>query len=77
MENNNIPKPQRGSEITLGDVGRKYVTGAKLTMTEENMAMLASASERATNYGPDPAEFTVKRPDIPETVKGSLVEHSS
>ncbi len=77
MEGNNIPKPQRGSEITLGDVGRKYVSGAKLTMSEENMAMLASARENASNYGPDPAEFKVERPKLPETVVGTIVEHST
>ncbi len=77
MENNTIPKPQRGSEITLGDVGRKYITGAKLSMADENMAMLASAQQNASQYGPDPAEFVVKGPELPETVKGTLVEHAT
>ncbi len=74
---NNIPSPHRGSEIILGDVGRRYAAGQKLSITDENMAMLAATSEKASEYGPDVADFTVQRPDIPETVKGTLAKHST
>ncbi len=73
---NNIPAPHRGAEVILRDVGRRYAAGQKLSMTDENMAMSATAHSSASNYGPDMKEFTVKSPELPEQVKGTLSQHS-
>ncbi len=77
--NDGIPAPRasRGSEIILNEVGRRFVTGANLTMSDENMAIIASAQENAANYGPDTTNFKVNGPELPETVKGTLVKHST
>ena len=56
--------------------GRKYVSGSSLTTAEELMALSASAGEMAKNYGPGPAEMVLKKPELPENVKGILVEHA-
>ena len=73
---NSVVKPVNPNDLVLGIVGRKYVSGSSLTTAEELMALSASAGEMAKNYGPGPAEMVLKRPELPESVKGMLVEHA-
>ena len=73
---NNVVKPVNPNDLVLDIVGRKYVSGSSLTTAEELMALSASAGEMAKNYGPGPAEMVLKRPELPESVKGILVEHA-
>ncbi len=74
---NNIPKPNNGSEIILGDVGRRYAAGQKLSMTDENMAITATTKQNADQFGPSITDFTVSGPELPEQVKGTLAQHST
>ncbi len=71
------PDPVRGSRMILEGAGRRYVTGQNLTIAETNMSVIASAQENANKFGPGPQDFTVSTPDIPESVKGSLVSHGT
>lgn len=73
---NSVVKPVNPNDLVLDIVGRKYVSGSSLTTAEELMALSASAGEMAKNYGPGPAEMVLKRPELPESVKGILVEHA-
>ncbi|MGV6995701.1 hypothetical protein ACUZ9P_07375 [Desulfovibrio sp. QI0430] len=73
---NNVVKPVNPNDLVLDIVGRKYVSGSSLTTAEELMALSASAGEMAKNYGPGPAEMVLKKPELPENVKGILVEHA-
>ena len=71
-----VVKPVNPNDLVLDIVGRKYVSGSSLTTAEELMALSASAGEMAKNYGPGPAEMVLKKPELPENVKGILVEHA-
>lgn len=73
---NSVVKPVNPNDLVLDIVGRKYVSGSSLTTAEELMALSASAGEMAKNYGPGPAEMVLKKPELPESVKGILVEHA-
>ena len=73
---NSVVKPVNTNDLVLDIVGRKYVSGSSLTTAEELMALSASAGEMAKNYGPGPAEMVLKKPELPENVKGILVEHA-
>ena len=73
---NSVVKPVNPNDLVLDIVGRKYVSGSSLTTAEELMALSASAGEMAKNYGPGPAEMVFKKPELPENVKGILVEHA-
>lgn len=73
---NSVVKPVNPNDLVLDIVGRKYVSGSSLTTAEELMALSASAGEMARNYGPGPAEMVLKKPELPENVKGILVEHA-
>ena len=73
---NSVFKPVNPNDLVLDIVGRKYVSGSSLTTAEELMALSASAGEMAKNYGPGPAEMVLKKPELPESVKGILVEHA-
>ena len=73
---NSVVKPVNPNDLVLDIVGRKYVSGSSLTTAEELMALSASAGEMAKNSGPGPAEMVLKRPELPESVKGILVEHA-
>ncbi|KAF5089625.1 MULTISPECIES: hypothetical protein [Desulfovibrio] len=73
---NSVVKPVNPNDLVLDIVGRKYVSGSSLTTAEELMALSASAGEMAKNYGPGPAEMVLKKPELPENVKGILVEHA-
>ena len=73
---NSVVKPVNPNDLVLDIVGRKYVSGSSLTTAEELMALSASAGEMAKNYGPGPAEMVLMKPELPENVKGILVEHA-
>lgn len=73
---NSVVKPVNPNDLVLDIVGRKYISGSSLTTAEELMALSASAGEMAKNYGPGPAEMVLKKPELPENVKGILVEHA-
>ena len=73
---NSVVKPVNPNDLVLDIVGRKYVSGSSLTTAEELMALSASAGEMSKNYGPGPAEMVLKKPELPENVKGILVEHA-
>ncbi len=72
-----IPKPVSGADMALENVGTRYVRGGNLTIADENMAMVASAAKSAERFGPSVADFKVNRPQLPESVKGTLVEYAS
>ncbi len=72
-----IPEPVSGADMVLENVGNRYVRGGNLTIADENMAMVASAAKSAERFGPSVADFKVSRPELPENVKGTLVEYSS
>lgn len=69
-------KPISPNELVLGIVGRKYMSGSSLTLAENLMALSASAGMTANNYGPGPADMVLKKPELPESVKGLLVEYA-
>lgn len=69
-------KPISPNELVLGIVGRKYKSGSTLTTAEDLMALSASAGVTASVYGPGPADMVLKRPELPESVKGMLIEHA-
>ena len=73
---NSVVKPVSPNDLVLDIVGRKYASGSDLTTAENLMALSASAGVTAKNYGPGPAEMVLKKPELPESVKGILVEHA-
>ncbi|QCC86324.1 hypothetical protein DDIC_10655 [Desulfovibrio desulfuricans] len=60
----------------LGILGRKMINGNKLTLAEDLMALSAYASMTSHYYGPGPAEMHVKTLDLPESVKGLMIEYA-
>lgn len=63
------------NEAVLQNLGRKMGAGNELTLSERLMAMTATARATADNYGPGPAEMTLSKPELPETVKGVLANY--
>lgn len=73
---NSVVKPVSPNDLVLDIIGRKYVSGSQLTTAEDLMALSAAAGVTANNYGPGPADMVLKKPELPESVKGILVEHA-
>ncbi|MDE5833648.1 MAG: hypothetical protein K2H64_11865 [Desulfovibrio sp.] len=69
-------EPSGATENVLRALGRKVGSGSELTLAESLMAMTATAKSTADNYGPGPAEMQLKRPELPETVKGVLASYT-
>ncbi|MCR5562523.1 MAG: hypothetical protein K6F46_04005 [Desulfovibrio sp.] len=65
-----------GSEILLGNLGRKLSHGGELNNSEQLMAISNAAKQTAGYYGPTPEEFTVRQPGLPESVKGVLADYA-
>ena len=65
-----------GSEILLGDLGRKLSHGGELNNPEQLMAVSNAARQTAGYYGPTPEEFTIRQPELPESVKGVLADYA-
>ena len=61
----------------LGTLGRKMLSGSTLSLSENLMALSASASVTSDYYGPGPDTMVVKTLELPESVKGMLVEYAS
>jgi hypothetical protein len=64
------------NRTVLGNLGRKMQSGSSLTTAEKLMALSASASVTADIYGPGPDTMVVKTMELPESVKGMLVEYA-
>lgn len=60
----------------LGILGRKLANGNTLTLAEDLMALSAYGSLTANFYGPGPAEMEIKPMDLPESVKGAMIEYA-
>lgn len=69
--------PIDANRSVLGNLGRKLQSGSTLTTAEKLMALSASASVTADYYGPGPDAMVVKTMELPESVKGMLVEYAS
>lgn len=69
-------EPTSSTENVLRAIGRKLGNGSELTLSEQLMAMTATARATQDNYGPGPTEMQVKKPDLPETVKGVLAQYT-
>jgi hypothetical protein len=65
-----------GSEILLGSLGRKLSHGGELNNPEQLMAVSNAAKMTAGYYGPTPEEFTITKPELPESVKGVLADYA-
>ncbi len=72
-----VVNPIDANRSLLGTLGRKMQGGSKLTLSENLMALSASASVTADFYGPGPDTMVVKTMELPESVKGMLVEYAS
>lgn len=70
-------EPASPTENVLRSLGRKIGAGSDLTLSETLMAMTATARTTTDYYGPGPAEMTVQKPELPETVKGVLANYVS
>ena len=70
-------QPMDVNRSVLGTLGRKMLSGSTLTLAENLMALSASASVTADYYGPGPDTMVVKTLELPESVKGMLVEYAS
>ena len=68
--------PIDANKDLLGTLGRKMLAGSTLTMSENLMALSAYASVTADFYGPGPDTMVVKPMELPESVKGMLVEYA-
>lgn len=77
MYNYHPLEPVSATESVLTTIGRKIASGSDLTMAERLMAMTATAQKTTNYYGPGPAEMTVQKPELPETVKGILASYIS
>ena len=71
-----IVRPMDANRSLLGALGRKMLGGGKLTLSENLMALSAFASVTADFYGPGPDTMVVKTMELPESVKGMLVEYA-
>ena len=69
--------PIDANRALLGALGRKMMGGSKLSLSENLMALSASASVTSDYYGPGPDTMGVKTLELPESVKGMLVEYAS
>lgn len=69
-------EPMGATENVLRAIGRKVGNGSELTLAENLMAMTATARTTSDYYGPGPAEMTIKKPELPETVKGVLANYT-
>ncbi len=72
-----IPTPPNGAELMLDDLGTRYASGIKLSGTDIGNAIIATARQNASKFGPGPGEMPIRSEQIPESVKGALVAHSS
>lgn len=68
-------EPINPTEAVLTALGRKISSGSELSIPERLMAMTATAQKTANYYGPGPAEMTLQKPELPETVKGILASY--
>lgn len=68
-------EPVSSTEMVLHSLGRKVASGSDLTLSERLMAMTATAQKTTSYYGPSPAEMTLQKPELPETVKGILASY--
>lgn len=72
-----IVAPPDAYEMVLGDIGRRQGSGVKLSMTEENMAMVAAGFVSSKQYGPSIRDAEPLNIDvIPENVKGILASYA-
>ena len=69
-------QPASATENVLTHLGRKVSAGSELTLAENLMAMTAAAQKTQNTYGPGPAEMTLSKPELPETVKGVLAHYT-
>ncbi|MEG2172440.1 MAG: hypothetical protein RRY29_04185 [Desulfovibrionaceae bacterium] len=73
----NIISPPDPYETVLGDIGRRRAAGVKLSMVEENMAMVATGVVSTKQYGPSIREAEPLNIDtLPENVKGVLASYA-
>ncbi len=72
-----IPTPPNGAELMLDDLGTRYASGIKLSGTDIGNAIIASARINASKFGPGPADMPIRVEQLPESVKGTLISHSS
>lgn len=75
MQDYHLLEPTSPTENVLRSLGRKLGSGAELTLSEQLMAMTATAKTTANYYGPGPTDMTVQKPELPETVKGVLANY--
>lgn len=68
-------EPISANENVLRSIGRKVGNGSELTLAENLIAMTATAEAIHSNYGPGPTEMVMKKPELPETVKGVLAQY--
>lgn len=72
-----VTNPPDATEVLLGDIGRRRATGVKLSMVEENMAMVATGVMSSKQYGPSPRDAEPLNIDVlPENVKGVLASYA-
>lgn len=62
-------------EYVLHYFGNKVSSGVKLNSSEELMVILSAASQTRQQYGPLPADMTLKKPALPESTQGVLANY--
>lgn len=72
-----VISPPDAYEVVLGEVGKRQAAGMKLSMVEENMAMVAAGFVTSKRYGPGPRDAQPINIDVlPESVKGILASYA-
>ncbi|MDR1855547.1 MAG: hypothetical protein LBR22_00065 [Desulfovibrio sp.] len=62
-------------DIVMSALATKLDTGQDLTLAETLMASTMTAKIATEKMGPTPADMVLKKPDLPETVKGALASY--
>lgn len=72
-----VISPPDPYDVVLGEIGRRQAAGLKLSMIEENMAMVATGFVSTKRFGPSPRDAEPLNIDVlPENVKGVLASHA-
>lgn len=72
-----VISPPDPYDVVLSQIGMRQAAGIKLSMVEENMAMVATGFVSNKRFGPGPRDSQPLNIDVlPENVKGVLASHA-
>ena len=66
-----------GTDLAMMDIANKAARGMQLNTSDQLIPTTVGAHNANYAFGPDPAHFTISKPDMQEIAKGALANYSS